>query len=146
MSIEDDIKQGIADIRSDLEASYYGSSDTVIHVNDDITAGPTSGHITIDPNGTTVAPNMGIGDPSTSTGVPWTIDTTDVVFADQPGTWGSITIQAGPWELSGKPNGDLEIVFETKDGRKEYHFHHEKITALLEKFADVKVEGKKEDV
>jgi hypothetical protein len=146
MSIEDDVKQATESIRTTLEEQLYGSSGTVIHVNDDITAGSTSGHITLDPNGTTVAPNMGIVDPSTSTGVPWTVDSSDVVFADSPGTWGSITVQAGPWTISGKPNGDLEVVFETKDERKEYHFNHEKITALLEKFADVKVEGKKEDV
>ena len=81
-----------------------------------------------------------------STSYPNGLSGTDVVFTDSPDSWGTITVQAGPWELQGKPNGDLEIVFETKDERKEYHINHEKIVAMLEKFADVKIEGKKEDV
>jgi hypothetical protein len=133
MSIEDDIKQGIADIRTELDDHLYGSSGTSIDVNDDISGSTSSGTISLDPN-------------TTANNDLWSIDSSDVVFSDSTSTWGTITIQAGPWALSGKPNGDLELVFETKDERKEYHIHHEKIIALLEKFADVKVEGKKEDV
>lgn len=135
MSMSDDIKQAIEGMSSDLAQDLYGSSgtaDTTIHVSDSTSGGVSSGHITIDPN-------------STTSGDLWTIDSSDVVFSDSTSTWGTLTVQAGPWELNGKPNGDLEIVFETKDERVEYHFHHEKIVALLEKFADVKVEGKKED-
>lgn len=135
MSMDDDIKQAIEGLEGMVAQDLYGSSgtsDTTIHVSDS-TVGVSSGNITIDPN-------------TTTSGDLWTIDSSDVVFSDANTGWGTVTIQAGPWELSGKPNGDLEIVFETKDKRVEYHFESEKIVALLEKFADVKVEGKKEDV
>jgi hypothetical protein len=126
MSKADDIKQAIEGISSDLAQDLYGVSSSGTSIDITTGTGHTTDSISVDAN-------------------TYPISTSDIVFGDAQTGWGTITIQAGPWELSGKPNGDLEIVFETKDERKEYHIHHEKIVALLEKVADVKVEGKKED-
>jgi hypothetical protein len=131
MSVEDDVKQAIDGLENMVAQDLYGvsSSGTSIDVGNDLSIGTSTD--------STISTDI--------TSYPQGISTSDIVFGDAQTGWGTITIQAGPWELSGKPNGDLEIVFETKDERKEYHIHHEKIVALLEKVADVKVEGKKED-
>ena len=142
MSEADDVKQAIEGLEGMLAQELYGSSggntaDTTIHVGDS-----TVGNDILISDSSTVDISSG----NIVLGPYDSISSGDIIFNDVQGTFGNLTLKVGPWGVVGHDNGDLEVVYETKDKRMEYHFEQEQIVALLEKFASVKVEGKKEDV
>ena len=128
MAIDDEIKVGIEDLKNQLEAATYGNSTTSA------------------PPGNTTS--------TTSTGTIW-IDTTgtggassDVVFSDGLGNeWavagGSATLQLGNVELMITEGGEAKLSVTEGEDVTDYYFSQKKVKSFLEKFADVKVTGKK---